>query len=238
MPKQAGLQQPLAVNQRSFLSPEQVAEQQGRTSLLSKKPELDYQAKMQEERDKRLEAQREAYETERERAAEELQDKRDQAAAARADFNAQMQNFRQQRTEAFQMSMEGLRTRAATARLLQQQGSMDARAYRTVLSSSLNNTLSNLRSQQMKAAQIIQARQKDAQGLMQRMPVIGGGAAADVKAAQNEYNGTQRAIQFIESQRGAILSGRADMDDVVDKANQMVLMGGADPTGLTSLKPK
>jgi len=182
------------------------------------------------------EKQREDFEQERDAQQEKMQNMRDQAASDRAAFTAQMTNLRQQHQEAFQESMEGLREHAATMRQAQSAGMTDARAMRTVLSSSLNNTLSNLRAQQMKTAQGLQAAQKSLAG---KSWYSFGKANINeqIKETQDAYNGTRAAITYIEGQRGAILSGKVDMDKVVDHANQIMLLGGADPSGL-SLTPK
>lgn len=217
----------------AFMTGDEMAAAKGRQKLAEEGPLQDrLEAQRQAAEDRRFKQQQDTEET-RFKQQQELQSQREDAEAARAELSDKQRQFQENQREVFQERMERLRSAAASARQLRSAGLGDDKQLRTTMNNALNNNMTALRSQYTAAASQLRALRQS----LSSSPIWSriGGVPSQVATMQQQVDSIQKAIQYIESKRGAILSGSADMDDVIDQANQIMIVG-ADPSGL-DLKP-
>lgn len=174
-------------------------------------------------------------ESQKEDASAKKQKDEQEFQSYRQEVTQQHQDWRTQNQQQFSEHMERLRETAAEQRQASQQAATfkalgirlsdsDKKAMEvkpSQINSEINGTLTSMRQQLSQASSELKTMQGQAQkrdsSLWQR--VISD--SPDVKGAQSQVDNLKAAVDYIEKNRSAIISGKASMDDVVDKAQSI-----------------
>ena len=211
----------------------QTPAEEGQAEFARQKPLLDYQAKQEELKQQHLD-------TREDRKLKEQQDREDARQAALA--------LRQKNQEAFQERMARLREIAAADRQsksesfqirLTDQKQADAMDKQAAArrNTEYNGTLTSFRQQLAQAQALLRSRESEAQKtswyeFWKDSP--------DVKGAREDITNLQSTVNFLERNRGAVVSGTADIDDIVDQAEDILTNGvpaTPDGAGHSTLPP-
>jgi len=142
--------------------------------------------------------------------------------------------WKTQTTQQFQQHMETLRETARDQQESQREAAMfkalgirlsdeDKRRLQVTpaqINTEINGTLTSMRQQLSQASSQLRSLQTQ----MTNHPIYGklAGTSDEIKDAQTQVKNLQASIAFIERNRPAIISGKADLDSVVDQAQSIM----------------
>ena len=174
----------------------------------------------------------------KEREAQRKQEETEKFNTYRDETKQQFETLKAQNQQQFQEHMERLRETARDQQESAREQAMfkalgirlsaeDQRRMQVTpaqINTEINGTLTSMRQQLSQASASLRSLQAQAQkrdqSLWQKMI----SDSPDVAGAQSQVKSLQAAIDYIEKNRTAIISGKAQLDDVVDQA-QSIAMG-------------
>lgn len=175
---------------------------------------------MKDQEAEKKQAETEAYNTYRDEQKEKFDTWKTQTTQ---QFQQHMESLREMARDQQEASREQAMFKALGIRLSAQ----DAERMRVTpaqINTEINSTLTSMRQQLAQASTSLRTLQGQAQkrdsSLWQRMI----SDSPDVAGAQQQVKNLQASIAYIERNRPAIISGKAQLDDVIDQA-QSIMMG-------------
>lgn len=204
----------------------QTPAEEGQAEFERNKPTLDFQAKQEEAKQTHLDT----------REDKKLKDQQDREDARQAALD-----LRQKNQQAFQLQIEHLREAASLDRQTKsesfqirftdqkQADAMDkqAQARRNTV---YNGTLTSFRQQLAQAQTLLRSREAEAQ---RKSWYEFYKDSPDVAGAKEDITNLQSTVNFLERNRADVTSGKLDMSDVVDQAEDIMLNGvPATPDGV------
>jgi hypothetical protein len=165
---------------------------------------------------------------------------------ARDDFKEKANQFRETQRQNFQTNLQSMRDLSAERRQADRDKTMleglgirlSAKDKDKIggmtpaqINTELNGSLTSMRQQLSQASSELRTLQSHADKLTTLRaahPIMGPGgeevdeAKTELESARASQKSLQQAISFIESKRGAIVSGKMDMDQVIDQAQKIM----------------
>jgi hypothetical protein len=165
---------------------------------------------------------------------------------ARDDFKEKANQFRETQRQNFQTNLQSMRDLSAERRQSDRDKTMleglgirlSAKDKDKIggmtpaqINTELNGSLTSMRQQLSQASSELRTLQSHADKLTTLRaahPIMGPGgeevdeAKTELESARQSQKSLQQAISFIESKRGAIVSGKMDMDQVIDQAQKIM----------------
>lgn len=185
-------------------------------------------------------------ETTREKAAQEREDVRQQAQDLRDDMRQQAMDLRLKNQQGFQLSLERLREIASENRERIRDSAMfrltDVKASdaldkqaRVERAKNITSTLGDLQKQltqatnvwKAKTAQVAAMQKQAAANPVHQMFGLGVDFSQlpDVTAAQQDIENAKAAISYLTANKSAVIDGKADMDEVTAKTEDIMRNG-------------
>jgi hypothetical protein len=204
----------------------QTPAEEGQADFERNKPTLDYQAAQEEKKQKHLDTR---------------EDIKAKEAQEREDARQHALDLRQKNQQAFQLQMERLREGASMDRELKSQSFQmkltdDKQAAaidketQTQRNTIYNGTLTSFRQQLAQASSLLKSREGEAQ---RQSWYQFWKDSPDVLGAKQDIENLQSTVNFLERNRADVSSGKVDMTDIVDQAEDILLNGvPATPDGV------